>query len=141
MEPIIEQCLRLDPSTLKQSEQQSFLHALAAQTRDRKVIRDQIVAVLLAGRDTTAGTLSFMFHELSQHPEIVHKLRQEILRTVGPQRAPTYEDLKAMNYLKNCLNEVLRLYPSVPFNVSCFPSLLSPHLNLIVDIGCRFAWP
>lgn len=30
-------------------------------TRDPKVIRDQIMAVLLAGRDTTAGTLSWAF--------------------------------------------------------------------------------
>lgn len=97
-----------------------MLHALAAtSTRDRKVIRDQIVAILLAGRDTTAGMLTFLFYELSGHPEIVATLRSEIELTVGTERVPTYEDLKNMRYLQHCLSEALRLYPSVPFNVSC----------------------
>ena len=121
VQPIITQCLSLDPSTLKDAESHSFLHALANTTRDRKVIRDQVVAVLLAGRDTTAGTLSFLFHELSQYPEIVQKLRQEILRSVGSHRPPTYDDLKGMGYLQHCLSETMRMYPAVPFNVKSYP--------------------
>ena len=118
VEPIIDHALRLNPDDLKASENQSFLYALAATgIRDRQFLRDQIVAVLLAGRDTTAGSLSFLLLEFSRHPEIVAKLRQEIDQTVGRDRGPTYEDLKGMRYLQNCLNEVLRLYPSVPFNV------------------------
>lgn len=95
----------------------TFLHSLANFTRDPKVIRDQVVAVLLAGRDTTAATLSWFMYEISRYPEIVKKLREEILVTVGPTRAPTYDDLKNMTYLKHAINETLRLYPAVPFNV------------------------
>lgn len=119
VEQFIEQALRLNISDLNEKSNQSFLHALAATgTRDRKVIRDQVVAVLLAGRDTTAGILSFTFQELSANPEIVIKLRQEILQRVGSSRAPTYGDLKNMPYLQHVMNETLRLYPGVPFNVS-----------------------
>ena len=118
VEPFIDRALRLDPSSLDEKSNQSFLHALAATgTRDRKVIRDQVVAVLLAGRDTTAGTLSFTFQELAGKPEIVSKVRREILDTVGERGKPTYEDLKNMTYLQHVINETLRLYPSVPFNV------------------------
>jgi cytochrome P450 len=92
----------------------TFLHALAHFTRDPKIIRDQIIAVLLAGRDTTAATLSWMFHELTQAPGIYSKLREEVLRVVGADRVPTYDDLKSLKYLNNCLNETLRLYPAVP---------------------------
>lgn len=81
------------------------------------MLRDQIIAVLLAGRDTTASTLSWTLYELARHPEVVAKLRTEILDTVGTERTPTYEDLKNMPYLKAVMNETLRLYPSVPFNV------------------------
>ena len=119
VEPFIDQALRLNVSDLSEKSNQSFLHALAATgTRDRKVIRDQVVAVLLAGRDTTAGALSFTFQELSANPEILRKLRQQILDRVGSRKAPTYEDLKSMPYLQHVMNETLRLYPGVPFNVS-----------------------
>jgi cytochrome P450 len=105
--PYIEQALRLTQEELatktKSEEGYTFLHALASYTRDRTVLRDQIVAVLLAGRDTTAGTLSWVFYELARSPEITRKLREEIIQQVGLERAPTYEDLKSMKYLQVCL--------------------------------------
>lgn len=119
--PFIHKALSLDPAELekisKSERSFTFLHALAAYTRDPKVIRDQIIAVLLAGRDTTAATLSWTFHELAHHPGVYSKLRQEILSIVGTDRAPSYDDLKSMKYLSHTLNETLRLYPAVPFNV------------------------
>lgn len=128
--PYIEQALRLSPEELEKKTKSdsgyTFLHALARFTRDRKVIRDQLVAVLLAGRDTTAATLSWLFYELSRHPAIVARLRAEIHAHLGPdRRAPTYTDLKSMRYLQNTLNETLRLYPAVPFK--CVYPLLFQH--------------
>ena len=123
VEPFIEQVLRMNIHDLKDISNKSFLQAIAVSgVRDRKVIRDQVVNILLAGRDTTAGALSFLFLELARRSDIVFKLRREILETVGSQARPTYENLKDMAYLQHTLNEVLRLYPSVPFNVSipCF---------------------
>ena len=118
VEPFIDQALSLKTSDLSDKSNQSFLEALAATgIRDRKVIRDQVVAVLLAGRDTTAGTLSFTFQELSTNPNIFKKLRREILDKVGKETRPTYEDIKNMPYLQHVMNETLRLYPSVPYNV------------------------
>jgi cytochrome P450 len=120
-EKYIDRALQLSPEELanktKSDEGYTFLHELASFTRDRKVIRDQLVAVLLAGRDTTAATLSWTIYELSRHPECVRKLRDEIINQVGLERTPTYHDLKNMRYLQNVMNETLRLYPVVPFNV------------------------
>ncbi|CAG8960607.1 hypothetical protein HYFRA_00013431, partial [Hymenoscyphus fraxineus] len=102
--PFVDQALRLSPEELatksKSDQGYTFLHALAGFTRDRKVLRDQLVAVLLAGRDTTASTLSWTFYELARNPSIVKKLRQEIIDRVGLNRAPTYDDLKNMKYLQ-----------------------------------------
>jgi cytochrome P450 len=104
VDPYIEDTLRLTPEELatktKSEEGYTFLHALAGYTRDRKMLRDQLVAVLLAGRDTTASTLSWTFYELAKQPQIVEKLRQEILDHVGPNSPPTYEHLKNMKYLQ-----------------------------------------
>lgn len=117
----IERALRLSPEELasktKSDKDYTFLHELASFTRDRKVLRDQLVAVLLAGRDTTACVLSWTIYELARHPEAVAKLRAEIVEHVGLDRTPTYADLKNMKYLQNVMNETLRLYPAVPFNV------------------------
>ncbi|KAI9781900.1 MAG: hypothetical protein M1816_002164 [Peltula sp. TS41687] len=121
--PYIERALLLSPEELekrtKSDSGYTFLHALAGFTRDRKVLRDQIVAVLLASRDTTASTLSWTFYELARHPALYHKLRHEILHHVGPSQAPTYTDLKSLKYLQHVMNETLRLYPSVPYNIRC----------------------
>ncbi|SPN96954.1 related to n-alkane-inducible cytochrome P450 [Cephalotrichum gorgonifer] len=116
----IERALRLSPSELstktKSDADYTFLHAIASFTRDRTVLRDQLLAVLLAGRDTTASTLSFALYELARRPDVVSRLRREILAAVGDEGKPTYGDLKNMPYLKAVVNETLRLYPAVPFN-------------------------
>jgi cytochrome P450 len=121
--PFIDEALGLSNEELekktKSDEGYTFLHAIAGYTRSRQVLRDQLVAVLLAGRDTTACTLSWLFYELSRKPEAVRRLRAEIAATVGldGDRRPTYDHLKSMKYLQHCLNETLRLYPVVPYNV------------------------
>jgi cytochrome P450 len=117
----IEEALSLSDKELEQKtnhdEGYTFLHAIAGYTRDRQTLRDQLVSILLAGRDTTACTLTWAIYHLSLDPTITAKLRQEIIDKVGLDRTPTYEDLKNMKYLQHVLNETLRLYPVVPFNV------------------------
>ncbi|KAG0136756.1 cytochrome P450 [Tuber indicum] len=128
VEPYVEQALRIGPEELKSKNEKSynFLHALAEFTRDKHMLRDQLVAVLLAARviiclfapnDTIAATLSWSLYEIARQPEIVRKLRMEILERLGPNGKPTYTDLKEMKYLQHVINETLRLYPAVPFNV------------------------
>ena len=117
--PFIDRALQLNLSEVDEKTSQSFLDAMVATgIKDRKFLRDQVVAVLLAGRDTTAGSLSFTFQALAKHPDILRKLRREILERVGETEPPSYEDLKSMPYLQHCMKETLRLYPGVPINVS-----------------------
>lgn len=119
--PFIQQALALPREELEKLGNSdkgfTFLHSIARYTREPQVLRDQIVAVLLAGRDTTAATLSWAFYELSRYPDKFAKLRQEVLDKVGRTRTPTYDDLKGMVYLRHVLNETLRLYPAVPYNL------------------------
>ncbi|KIK16473.1 hypothetical protein PISMIDRAFT_686262 [Pisolithus microcarpus 441] len=86
-------------------------------TEDAAVIRDEIMNILIAGRDTTASTLTFLVYMLSQHPDVLKRLRAEVLSTVGSSRGPTYDDVREMKYMRAVINETLRLYPSIPFNI------------------------
>ncbi|KAI8634103.1 cytochrome P450 [Xylariaceae sp. FL1651] len=119
--PYIKQTLAIPPEEIekltKADDEFTFLHNLARFTQDPKVIRDQLIAVLLAGRDTMAATLSWAFYELAAYPDKVERLRAEVLEFVGEHGTPTYETLKNMKYLRYTLQETLRLHPAVPLNI------------------------
>ena len=120
VEPFVERAIAAaadEQATEKAEMDRSFVETLGAFTKDKKMLRDQLVSTLLAGRDTTACTLSWLFLEFSRHPDIVRRLRAEILDCLGPEGIPTYEDLKSLKFLNNCIHEILRLYPVVPFNL------------------------
>ncbi|KAI5888709.1 cytochrome P450 [Schizophyllum commune H4-8] len=104
------------PSDYKPKEGDNLLQHLVNFTQDRSILADELINLLVAGRDTTSGTLSFGIYKLAEYPEIAEKLRAEILEKVGPTRSPTYDDIKDMKYLRAFLNETLRLYPLVPVN-------------------------
>lgn len=96
-----------------------FLDELTKETRDPETLRNQALNILLAGRDTTASLLSFIFKELSLHPEVYARLRKEIIDTFGDgtnTEGITFESLKRCVYLRHVVNETLRLYPTVPNN-------------------------
>ncbi|KAL3463005.1 n-alkane-inducible cytochrome P450 [Aspergillus heterothallicus] len=91
-----------------------FSHELAWRTPDRRRVLDEVMNVLLAGRDTTASLLSNLFFMLAQNPIIWEKLRREVASLDG--RKPAYEELRNLRYVQSCINESLRLHPVVPRN-------------------------
>lgn len=94
-----------------------FLNELAKETRDPIILRDQALNILLAGRDTTASLLSWVFLMLGRHKNEFFKLREEILKEYGTGTEKlTFESLKRCLYLRHIINETLRLYPTVPNN-------------------------
>ncbi|KAL2039296.1 hypothetical protein N7G274_007964 [Stereocaulon virgatum] len=93
-----------------------FIDAIAKDSHDRKALRDQLLNILLAGRDTTACLLSWTFYLLPRHPKVLKRLRDEISSVAGDSKDLRREDIKKMTYLANVLKETLRLYPSVPVN-------------------------
>lgn len=84
-------------------EKYYFIQEVAKQTTDKKRIRDELINILLAGRDTTASLLSNMFFEIAKRPDIYAKLQEEVAALDG--RTPSYEELRNFKYLKYCLNE------------------------------------
>ncbi|KAH8691445.1 cytochrome protein [Talaromyces proteolyticus] len=95
-------------------QQYVFLYELSKETVNKTVLTDQLLNILLAGRDTTASLLSITFFILARRPDIWAKLRENVLGLEAER--PSFEDLKSMTYLTWVLNETLRLYPVVPVN-------------------------
>ncbi|KAL6298478.1 cytochrome P450 [Sparassis latifolia] len=106
---------------LDASEGETLLDHLVQFTNDPVVIHDEVLNILIAGRDTTSSTLTTLVYFLSMHPTVLQRLRSEILQHVGPHRRPTYDDIREMKYLRAVLNETMRLYPIVnvcrPLNI------------------------
>ncbi|PIL35071.1 cytochrome P450 [Ganoderma sinense ZZ0214-1] len=127
IDPIVEDALRRkverqwkEEDTEKDvRDDETLLEHLVKLTDDAKVIKDETLNILLAGRDTTACTLTFSVYMLAEHPSVLARLRQEVLDVVGPTRRPSYEDIREMKYMRAFINEVLRLYPPVPINSRC----------------------
>ncbi|KAG0341854.1 hypothetical protein BG004_005877 [Podila humilis] len=83
------------------------------------MLKDLILNFIIAGRDTTAQAMSWMFyllHRSQTDTATLPKLVQEIDQVLQGQD-PSYETTKKMKYSEACMYEALRLYPSVPRNL------------------------
>lgn len=75
---------------------------------------DTLHTTTVAGRDTTANCLTWVFYEMYHNPEKKEKLQKEIDEVLQGQE-PTYEDISnRLPYLHAFVQETLRLHPSVP---------------------------
>ena len=73
----------------------------------------QIIALLIAGHETTAVALTWTWYLLAQHPSIAERLYTEV-DTVLDGRLPRKDDLAALPWCDAVFKEALRLYPPVP---------------------------
>lgn len=73
-------------------------------------LRDQLLTLFLAGFETSASLLTFLFYRLSLQPEVRRRLLDEV-DSVLEGRRPSADDLPKLEYTEWCLNETLRLYP------------------------------
>lgn len=106
-----------------------------------KSLRDIVLNFVIAGRDTTATTLSWAIYMIMTHPHVAERLYSE-LKTLEEDQAKeenvsllqhdsedpgsfnervkqfsglmTYDSLGKLYYLHAVITETLRLYPAVP---------------------------
>jgi cytochrome P450 len=77
-----------------------------------RMLRDELITILLAGHETTASTLSWTWSLLSRHPQAAAAMHTEAVETLG-DRVPGYEDLARLPYTAMVIQEALRMYPPV----------------------------
>jgi cytochrome P450 len=73
-------------------------------------LRDEAVAIFVAGYETTSSGLAWAFHFLTQQPEAAQRLQAEVDAVLGSRR-PTFADLQQLTYTRGVLQEALRMYP------------------------------
>ncbi|CAN6240564.1 unnamed protein product [Urochloa humidicola] len=96
---------------------------------DNKYLRDIILNFVIAGRDTTAGTLSWFLYVLCKNEPVQDRIAEEVRAATTSDRDVDVQELAAsltedaiskMHYLHAALTETLRLYPAVPVDAkSC----------------------
>ncbi|KAI1424799.1 bifunctional P-450:NADPH-P450 reductase [Xylaria sp. FL1777] len=76
-------------------------------------IIDNLITFLIAGHETTSGTLSFAFYRLLKNPEAYQKVQKEVDEVIG--KGPiNVEHLSKLPYITAVLRETLRLDSPIP---------------------------
>ncbi|KAH6789527.1 cytochrome P450 [Perilla frutescens var. frutescens] len=97
------------------------------ETMNNQYLRDIILSFMVAGKDTTANTLSWFIYMLCKNPLIQEKIAQQVRKVCSNNERTvsdfveniTDEALEEMHYLHATLTETLRLYPAVPVDGRC----------------------
>lgn len=74
-------------------------------------LRDEVATMFMAGHETTAQSLGWIFYHLAAGKEIKQRLDEEGLTT--REEGPALEDLARMIYTKQVVQEGLRYYPPI----------------------------
>ncbi|KAL0300979.1 UNVERIFIED_CONTAM: Alkane hydroxylase MAH1 [Sesamum radiatum] len=101
----------------------------------RKFLRDSLLGLMFAGRDSSSTTLTWLFWLMSANPSAESKIRHEI-ETLFPDRkwrVFSVEESRKLVYLHAALCESLRLFPPIALELKspCKPDTLPSgnHLN------------
>jgi cytochrome P450 len=74
---------------------------------------DELMTLIVAGFETSANTLNWVWYLIAKHPGVETRLIDEAQRVVPNVSAITAQNLGEMTYTQQVLEEVLRLYPPV----------------------------
>lgn len=73
-------------------------------------LRDEVMTMFLAGHETTANALAWVWYLLGRHPAEEARLHAELDRVLG-DRDPGFADIAALPYTRQVFEEAMRLYP------------------------------
>jgi cytochrome P450 len=74
---------------------------------------DELMTLIVAGFETSANTLNWIWYLVVKHPDVEARLIDEAQQILPNVSAVTAENLSAMEYTQQTLEEALRLYPPV----------------------------
>lgn len=103
------------------------LHRADAAGWPLEAVRDECLTIFVAGHETTAATLTWWAWCMASNPEAQATARAEVRDRLA-DRAPDADDLAGLHYLRQTIEETLRLHPAAPL-------LLTRRMIQSVDLG------
>ena len=88
-------------------------------------LHDELITLLLAGHETTASSLTWLFYWIHYLPEVQDKLRFE-LDSLG--KISDYKAINKLPYLDAVISETLRIYPIA---ITTFPRILTKPMSVM----------
>ena len=76
-------------------------------------VRNEVLTIFVAGHETTAAAMTFVWYALSQQPKWEERLHAELAEVLGG-RTPTNADLPNLKLTRRIVEETMRLYPPAP---------------------------
>ncbi|MBL4624153.1 MAG: cytochrome P450 [Flavobacteriales bacterium] len=73
-------------------------------------LKDEVMTIFIAGHETTASALTFVWHLLSKNPEKQQKFHEELDRVLEG-KMPLMEHVPQLEYTLQIIYEAMRLYP------------------------------
>ena len=95
----------------------AVIAACDAQTGEqftREELIDQIGVFFLAGHETTASVLTWVFFILAQQPAVAQRIADDVQQVTDGEPV-RMEHIRQLPYVRNVFREVLRLYPPITF--------------------------
>jgi cytochrome P450 len=109
---------RLIAERRNQTSQANDLLGMLLETRDEETgegmtdqqLRDEVFTIFLAGHETTATVMAWVWYVLDKYPVIERKLHSELDQVLGG-RLPSMATLPRLTYTKMVIEETMRFYP------------------------------
>lgn len=98
-----------------------------------KDVRFMLQELFIAGSDTSSTTSEWVLAELLHHPDIMAKVKQELVENVGEGKNVTERDIPKLQFLIAVIKETMRLHATSP--------LLLPHRSEVDIEICGFNIP
>ena len=80
---------------------------------DPRQVRDEVMTMLLAGHETSAAALTWVWHLLAENPCAAEEICDELDRVPGRGGNPQAEHLAKLSMTRAVIQETMRLYPPV----------------------------
>ncbi|MDI1485605.1 MAG: hypothetical protein OHK93_000743 [Ramalina farinacea] len=91
--------------------------------------------IVEVGSHTSSTTLFNLVKYLAAYPRAQQVAHDELMRVVGPDRTPTYEDIKDLPYIRSCVKEVLRLCPTPIWGIKHYADADVTYKDYVIPKG------